>query len=222
MNPLEVKPVSGTVAPRYPARAEPGGETVRPPMISNGISRFAPLVLFAIAPGVAAGGARRDRQESAESSKSAAKPVEVKRLTDRDVAGLLGELEEKQKREGPVMLGSPAVPTCPTLTEAEVRELLETFFRKNGVATRRDVKAERDGVVIKAAVEAGGALFRLRDETLTEAESDEIAMLKARGEARVLIADPSESTTGWTNLPTRRQIAEKLLAELERFMMESR
>ena len=196
---------------------------MKPAMMANGVSRFAPLVLFAVAPAIAAGGARKDRQEGVERKEKGPLPVaELQRLTDRDVAGLLGELQEKKQEMAKVMLGSPAMPTCPTLTETEVRELLETFFRKNGIATRRDVKAERDGVAIKAAVEAGGALFRLRDATMTEAESDEIALLMARGEARVFIAEPTESTTSYTNFPTRRQIAEKLLAELERFITEGR
>ena len=195
--------------PRYPA-AGPDGKVAPPPMISNRTMALAPLVLIAATPAWSGDAPGRPEIVAVEPSPQERKKA-VERLTESEVEGLVGSLTESAARLEEV--DGFAAPRLNTLTELEVKALLAGFLKKNGfdVAAGKLAGVEFDAVDAKRRVGV-----KVLDP---KAALDEIAVLKARGEARLLVLDAS-TPYGFSGLPTKRGAVHALLAELERFLNE--
>jgi hypothetical protein len=200
-----------------------GGGVPDPPPISNASLALVPLTLMASIPGwsaapspkaVATAGDRQEREPSA-----ARRPLE--RLTDAEVIGLIGAANEEKPMRGPAIRGAVAVVSS-YLTEMEVRGLLAAFLKKNGYDAAAGKLGEMDLDAVDGEKRIGVTVVRAGGAAV---DADEIAMLKARGEARVLVLgvrDFEYDGRGYFagRLPTKSGAAHALLAELERFLDE--
>jgi hypothetical protein len=218
---FELKPVHGVKLPGYPAAERPGGEPKA--LISNRAAGFLPIALVALAP--VAGAATRGPdpvvvQEAARGrAQESAKPA-LQRLSEAEVTDLIGAAADVREFRGMEIRGKVAVRSS-FLTEQEAKGLLAAFLKKNGF----DAAAGRVGGVALDSVDATRrvGVKLVRDGGI--ADLDEIALLKARGEARVLVLDSRNfeyDDQGYfaNRLPTKRGAAYALLAELERFLNE--
>jgi hypothetical protein len=179
-------------------------------MIGNAAA-MAPLVLLAVAPAWSGESTRRVEAVECESRRGQEPKKALQRLSEAEVEGLVGSLEEAAKVREEV--DGFAAPRANTLTEFDVKALLAGFLKKNGYEA---AAGKLDGV----AFDAVDATRRLGVKVLSpEAAFNDIAMIKARGEARLLVLDAT-TPYGFGGMPTKRGAVHALLAELERFLNE--
>jgi hypothetical protein len=180
-------------------------------MISNRAVAIAPLILIAVTPAWSGDLPRRAEIVACEPRGAQEKPRPMQRLSEAEVERLVGSLEEsaKQREEIAGFVAS----RVSTLTEADVKALLAGFLKKNGYEV---AAGKLDGV----AFDAVDVTRRLGVKVLAPgAALDDIAILKARGEARLLVLDAS-MPQAHSRIPTKRGAVHALLAELERFLNE--
>ena len=239
MSDFEVRPVGDYRAPRYPASDEAQGDP-KPPMISNRRPVLAAWTLAAIAPLAAFPG--RATPKSSEISlrqgqESPTKPpVEsaIQRLTDTELESLVADLKAGTERATAVDGDRAAISAV--LTEAEARVILTAFLKKNGYEPKRLTIAPGGHSIEVDALDAArgvGVAFLPGKQRYggnrenagprpTEA-IDELMLLRARGEARVLVLDGSDfeydSDGNWAGvLPTKKAAVQRMLAALENFL----
>ncbi len=216
MSDFEVRRVGGYRAPKYPAAATPG-ESPKPRFIANGLSKFAPLALAAIVPMAHGRELLRDPITMQETpAKQPPVRAEIQRLDPVEIRALIGELKEAA-RGGAMMQGFAVSPSA-VLTEQEARTLLTAFFKKNGRAT---TTVNRCGIRIDVAGETGVAFLPAGTERKASA-IEELALLNASGEARVLMIDGNDFTydpeSDGGSLPSKSAVVQRLLAALEELL----
>ena len=220
MSDLKFRRQTDAPAPRYPA-ADADGKVSPPPMISNASLALAPLVLIAAVPAWSSVPVERPKAVACDRGQDPQpSPTSVERLTETEVSGLIDDVVLEKPMRGPMMRGAVAVQSA-YLTETEAKALLAAFLKKNGFAAaagklgdiEMDAADTTKRVGVKVVRDAGDGLL------------DEVALLKARGEARVLVVnsrsleyDREGHFAG--RLPTKRGAAYALLAELERLLNE--
>ena len=189
-------------------------------MIANRSLALAPFVLLAASPAWSGAAANRpnavacDREQEPPQS-----PKIVERLSESEVAGLIGEVKEEAPLRGMEVRGRIAIRSA-FLSEIEAKGLLAAFLKKNGFAAAAGKLGDIEMDAVDPARRVG---IKIAKEGTTDL--DEIALLKARGEARVLVLDARNfeyDGQGFfaDRLPTKRGAAYALLAELERFLNE--
>ncbi len=160
--------------------------------------------------------------------------VEVQRLTDAEIDGLVTDLREGHER-GMAMEGDRAAISA-VLTEAEARSILNAFLKKNGFEPKVvtlapgghpiEVDALDRARGVGVAFLPGKPPFGDNQEPVgprPKEAIDELLLLRARGESRVLILDggdfeydPEGDFDG--RLPTKKAAIQRLLAALEEFL----
>ena len=216
MSEFELRPEHAYAAPRYPASEAPG-EAPKAPMIGNRLSALAPAAILV----VAAGGMRPVRSHGADVQTVEARPqahVEAKLVvvTEAEASGVLEALQDAKVPMPPQ--GDPAPPSS-FLTEGEARTVLEEFLKTRGMEGRAvDVRGLRL-TAYDAATRTGVAV----SEEQPAGALDEAALLRARGEMKVLVLHRSD----WEydkygafggSIPRQATVVERLRAELERFL----
>ncbi len=169
-------------------------------------------------------------------SKPQAAPIDVRRLTDSEIEGLVSDMKGANQRAMAVR-GKMAYHTA-VLTEAEARSILGAFLKKNGFEPKC-VSLAPNGETIEvdawdAARGVGVAFLPGRPqfgdnggplEARPVKAMDELALLRARGEAQVLILDGTdfeydpEGHLG-DRLPSKKAAIQRLLAAVEGFIRE--
>ena len=228
-----MKPACDVAAPSYPSASEPGAEP-RPPMISNRGLKMAPFVLIAAAPALTSATPKKAEVVACESRQDAvtARPA-IQRLSESEIEGLVGDLKAAQQRV--MAVKGEAVAAIGVLTEKEARSLLAAFLRKNGFETeplKRDGlevgvwdPAKRVGVTWLSAGDPYDEEPKPGGAALTSI--DELALMRARGEARVMVMENVRTRYDIDGayagrIPTQRGVVHALLAEVERFLDENR
>ncbi len=256
---FELRPVSDYRVPRYPAAALPQGEPKLPgPMISNRgsaaplrsaalgrvvglaawtLAAVAPLTALATPGGVAPGPSEAAPLAGQDGpAKTQAAPVELNRLTDAEIEGLVGEFKQGRQRAMAVK-GEMAMYTA-VLTEQEARSILNAFLKKNGFEPKC-VNVAPGGETIEvdawdAARGVGIAFLPGKPQFGDNQEKvgarpdkaiEELALLRARGEARVLVLDGTDyeyDPEGYMagTLPSKKAAIQRLLAAVEGFIRE--
>jgi hypothetical protein len=211
---FELRPVGDYRPPRYPAAEKPGA-----PLITNGsrVNPILPLALFAITPmSVNARESAPTVMTDAAPRASAPEPTRIA-LPLAQVRGLIALLQQQQAPPQ----GEPS-PINAFLSEAETSQLLQAFLLDLGYDVK-PIALRRDGVELKLLVGApaiGVALLDLQPTAAVE----ELALLKARGEMKVLMLSHDsiqyEAYPGSSSgrLPTREGVVRRLKDELERFL----
>lgn len=238
--PLEQRRAPAGATPAYPAAPAPG-EPPKAPMIANRLSRWAPWALLAM--GGTALAVRMPRPATAATvERSSASNRDDHRSTP---AAWISDLADSivgaiQGAPPPPPQGEPAAPPIAFLTEAETREILARVLREHGVEAK-PVQVRRAGLDFEAdALDAGRGVgvevlgaaercefeFRPAESDLSAQEIEELALLRARGELRMLVLDGrayeyDKHGAYGGRLPTRERVVERLTAELERFLTEA-
>jgi hypothetical protein len=235
MSDFRLRPRRDYAAPAYPSpvKAPPG----RAPLIGNALRPFAPLAFLLVG-----AGALRSHGSPAVTTTSRSHALtlpqssekRVERLSETEITGLLGQLRAAPQR--PAIRGFVSDGGVAYVTEADARKVLEAFLKKNGLAAKAvrivrdglDFEADSERVEIRGAADAfTGLQFEYAEKDLTEEERDEIELLRARGELRMLVLDgrayeydPDGDYGG--RLPDLRGAVRRLLADLERFLGQDR
>ena len=222
MNPFEVRPARDIATPNYPCFAHGGGASQgepaamagsRPPMISNRGLGFAPLVLFAAVPAFSMAAPKKAEVVACEPRQEAAARPAIARLTEKEIEGLVGDLNAMQ--QPPMMMEGLRKAVTGALTEQEARSLLAAFLKKNGIEAAPLMRDGAQAGLYDPAKRVGVAW--------PGPAADDLALMRARGEARILVVDgiaeryDVEGVYGG-RLPTKRGVVHALLAEVERFL----
>jgi hypothetical protein len=209
-------------------------------MIGNALRPFAPVAFLLVGAGAlpsTGSHALTTLSPSHALTLSQSSERRVQRLSEPELTGLLGDLNERAVVE----VDGFRKAVSAFLTEAEARKVLEAFLKKNGLApkpllvSRPGVDFEADASADGLAIEIRGAAdegchsynFKLAEGDLTEEEADELRLLAARGEARVLLLDGrayeyDKYGDYAGRLPDKRAAVRRLLADLERFLERNR
>ena len=186
MSDFALRPVRGGHAPKYPSSEAPGGEPGA--MIANRAAGFLPLALVALAPMAGAAAPARPAavvQDAKPAKAQEATPAPaLQRLSEAEVTNLIGSVAEERPARGMEIRGKVAVRSA-FLTEQEAKGLLTAFLKKNGFDSAA-------GKVSGVELDAVDATKRFGVKVVRDGAADgldEIALLKARGEARVLVVD---------------------------------
>jgi hypothetical protein len=170
---------------------------------------------------VAVGGSRPARSHGAEiqaveTRPQAAAEAKLVVVTMAEAGGVLEALQEAKVPPPPQ--GDPAPPRS-FLTEGEARVVLEEYLKSRGLEAKAvDVRGVR-----LAAYDAASRTGVAVCEEQPAGALDEVALLRARGEMKVLVlhrADWEYDKYGdfGGSVPNRAAVVERLRAELERFL----
>jgi hypothetical protein len=238
---FRLRPRRDYAAPSYPSPAAPAG---RAPMIANALRPFAPLAFLLVGASALPSHASRALTTLSPShapTLSQSSDRRVQRLSETEIESIVADLKAEAPLQGFAVKGD-VVAVYAFLTEAEAKALLVAFLKKNGLDVK-PLRLQRGGVDFEAdavdpakrvAVEYVGPKEECTYEQFTPAETDlddaereELELLRARGEARVLVLDGRsyqfDKYGDWGGgMLTKRQVARKLLADLERFLEQSR
>jgi hypothetical protein len=217
MSDFELRPRRDYEPPAYPGPVPPPR-----PMLSNPSRPWAALALVAL-PSLAVGGsappaaAQEERASAPEPAREPKAKAPVLRLAKAEIEAIVAEV--KAPVAAPIQ-GEPALPTA-YLTEAEARDVIERFLKKNGIEVERDALVRRAGVECRG-LRAGPGIVKVLGGDLTAEEADELRLLNAKGELRVLLLDGAEfeysTSQGYRHRPTREGVLNRLQEQLERFV----
>ncbi len=215
MSEFNVRPVNGYRAPRYPA-APAVGESPQPPFIANRLSKLAPLALI-LAP-MTASASPATPVVTVDAPPRESGPSIPAAIPQAAIDALVAIADQDAP---PVMQGKIAAPSrC--FSEAEVAAAVKDVLADLGIKTEA-ATITRDGVKMKLAALRGDSAVAVT-ELLSKPAQEELALLRARGEMKVLMLTAREleyeTYAGGTGgrLPTREIVLRRLRAELESFL----
>lgn len=241
MNDFRVTPARTVATPGYPCSAHQrgasqgsAGSVPVAPLIANRVSRLAPLVLIAAAPALSSASPKKPGIVACEGRQDAVAPrPAIQRLSESEIEGLVGELKAAQQRV--IAMKGEAVAAVGVLTEKEATSLLTAFLKKNGFDAQPLRREGLEPGVWDPAKRAGFTWLKIGDPYNEEPQAgaaaltsmDDLALLRARGEARVLVMEDVRTRYDIDGayggrIPTKRGVVHALLAEVERFLEESR
>jgi hypothetical protein len=236
MSGFELKPRRDYAAPAYPSpeRPAPG----RAPMIANALRPFAPLAFLVVGavPPSHASHALTTLSPSPPPTLSQSSDKRVQRLSETEIDALIAGLKQVQDERPPAVPGTPAPPASSFLTEAEARTLLAAFLKKNGLeakparVSRAGAEFEADTALVEvrgAKADSSNYSFAYDEADLGDDELDELRLLRARGDTRLVVLDGRAyeyDRQGFFRgtLPDKRGVVRKLLADLERLLEQTR
>ena len=214
MSDFEVRPVGRYRAPAYPAAPEVGAAP-QAPMIANKLSKLAPLALI-LAPMTARASASTPVVMVDAPPRDAKPPVAVD-VPQTAVDALIGIAAQ----DTPPVLEGKVAARSRTFTEAEIAAAVKDVLTDLGIKAD-GAMISRDGVKMRVAAIRGESVVAVV-EALTKPAQEELMILRARGEMKVLLLTAGDleyeihpgSSSG--RVPTRDVIVRRLRAQLESF-----